>query len=108
MQNAMLVKWWRELIGDVGRRFREIRGLPSCYKIGLPTPGPDDVITARDRLWRAPASGDPLTDLRAARESFMAPTVDDVYEWYDHTTFIVHRRRDASTEQIDLRKEEIN
>ena len=110
MHDAMLINWWRELIGEVRRRFREIRRCPPCYKVGLDPlgpPGPDDVITANDR-WRSPASGAPLTDLRAAKESFMAPTVDDVYEWYDHTTFIVHRRRDASTEQIDLRKEEIN
>lgn len=66
---------WRSLTAELRRRLREIRGLPPCYKIGLPTPGPDDVITADDR-WHSPASGDPLDDLRAAKEAFQSPMLE--------------------------------
>jgi len=79
----LLRELWRRIVVSIRRRFREIRDCRPCYKIGLDTPGPpgpEDVITATPE--------------------------DD--EWVDHTTFAVHRRRDGSSEQIDLRKEEIN
>ena len=69
---------WRSLIAEVRRRLREIRACRPCYKVGIDSLGPlgpDDVITADDR-WHSPASGDPLTDLRAAKEAYMRAFVD--------------------------------
>lgn len=71
-----LIRWW---FLAVRSRWREIRNCPSCYKIGFDSPGPpgpDDVITADDR-WHSPASGAPLSDLRAAKEAFKRATLED-------------------------------